>query len=258
MSEDSSNSGGRRSRQLIRPLVAIVLVIAAYVASSLGGGLAIYLVYILVHGSRAGASHWLQSSIAGQFWYTVVAYAVFLAFTVLTFKLLRVSWRDISLGRPRWSDPLYALLALPAYYITYLVALGVVSWLVPEFNGSQSQQIGFNGASGPNQLLLVFVSLAVIPPLVEEIITRGYLLTTLKRGLPLWLAAILTSLVFALGHLEFGSGGPLVWVAALFTFILSLVLIGLRQLTGRLWAGIFLHALVNGISFIALFVAHSR
>jgi len=62
---------------------------------------------------------------------------------------------------------------------------------------------------------------------------------------------MVTSLVFGLAHLEFGSGGPLVWAAAIDTFLLSIILVYLRERTGALYAGILLHMLNN---FIAFFV----
>ena len=57
--------------------------------------------------------------------------------------------------------------------------------------------------------------------------------------------------------MEFGSGQPLLWVAALDTFTLSMVLCYLRQETDSLWPGILLHALKNCIAFITLFVLHA-
>lgn len=78
----------------------------------------------------------------------------------------------------------------------------------------------------------------------------------LKKALSLWPAVILTSLIFASAHLpEGGSAGPL-YIAAIDTFVLSLVLIFLREKTGSLWAGITLHAAKNGIAFVYLFIAH--
>jgi len=56
---------------------------------------------------------------------------------------------------------------------------------------------------------------------------------------------------------EGGAAGPL-YIAALDTFILSLVLIYLREKTGSLWASITLHAVKNGVAFMALFVLHPR
>ena len=56
---------------------------------------------------------------------------------------------------------------------------------------------------------------------------------------------------------EGGAAGPL-WIGFIDTFILSLVLCYLRVKTGSLWAGITLHALKNGIAFVALFVIGTR
>jgi membrane protease YdiL (CAAX protease family) len=76
--------------------------------------------------------------------------------------------------------------------------------------------------------------------------------------MPVLSAALLTSAIFAAAHLpEGGSGGPL-YIAAIDTFILSLVLIYLRIKTGNLWASITLHALKNGVAFVALFVLHVK
>jgi membrane protease YdiL (CAAX protease family) len=50
--------------------------------------------------------------------------------------------------------------------------------------------------------------------------------------------------------------GGLLYIAGLDTFILSLFLIYLREKTDGLWASMALHALKNGVAFVALFVLH--
>jgi membrane protease YdiL (CAAX protease family) len=105
-------------------------------------------------------------------------------------------------------------------------------------------------------LTLTFVSLVILPPITEEILVRGFLYSSLKKALPLIWAALLTSAMFAIAHLpEGGASGPL-YIAALDTFVLSLVLIYLREKTGGLWASITLHAIKNGVAFAALFILH--
>ena len=47
-------------------------------------------------------------------------------------------------------------------------------------------------------------------------------------------------------------------LAAATAFVLSLVLIYLREKTGSLWASITLHAIKNGVAFVALFALHGR
>lgn len=87
---------------------------------------------------------------------------------------------------------------------------------------------------------------------------RGFLYTTLKKALkPIW-AVLLTSALFAAAHLSEGGSSGLLWIGALDTFVLSLVLIYLREKTGGLWASITLHAIKNGIAFVTLFLLHGR
>lgn len=244
--------------QPIRAVLMILWLVFNYLFSSIAGSALIYIGYLAIHGQTM-ASTWSADSVLAQFIYTVVVYALLLVMTVGGFRRWwHLHRRDIGLTRPKLSDPIYALLALPAYYIVYFIVLAIVSALAPDFNTQQQQQLGFNQTQGSGQLLLVFLSLVVIPPLVEEIVVRGYLYSGLKRSLPKFMAVLLASALFAVGHLEFGSGGPLVWVAAVFTFVLALVLTALREMTGRIWAGIFLHALVNGVSFFFLFVVGTR
>ena len=81
---------------------------------------------------------------------------------------------------------------------------------------------------------------------------RGFLYTGLKKWLPKIIAALVVSALFGLAHLaEGGDAGPL-WVGALDTFILSLFLVSLRELTGNLWASIALHATKNTVAFVVL------
>jgi membrane protease YdiL (CAAX protease family) len=98
----------------------------------------------------------------------------------------------------------------------------------------------------------------VLPPLAEEIMVRGFIYTSFRKTMRIVPAAIITSLLFASAHLpEGGAAGPL-YIAAIDTFVLSMVLIYLREKTGSLWASISLHAMKNGIAFAALFLVHSR
>jgi len=86
---------------------------------------------------------------------------------------------------------------------------------------------------------------------------RGFVYTGLRTKLQPVGSALITSAVFASLHLEFGNGAPLLWVAAIDTFILSLVLCYLREKTGSLWPGICLHALKNFVAFATLYLIAS-
>ena len=84
---------------------------------------------------------------------------------------------------------------------------------------------------------------------------RGFLFGALRRSTGFWISAAITSVIFASLHLGGGEqGAGLLWIAAIDTFILSLALCYLREKTGRLWASIGLHAIKNGVAFVALFI----
>ena len=91
-----------------------------------------------------------------------------------------------------------------------------------------------------------------LPPIGEETLMRGYLYSGLRSRLHFWPALLITSLLFGVAHLSTGVSGPL-WAAAVDTFILSAVLVYLREKTGALYAPIMLHGLNNLVAFFAHF-----
>lgn len=164
----------------------------------------------------------------------------------------------IGLRRPRWSDLGYGLAAVPAYFVLYIITVGVITALVPDLNVSQQQDIGFKDPAGTIELILTFISLVILPPIAEEILFRGFLYSSLKKALPIAGAVVGTSILFAIGHLPAGGAAGPLYIAAIDTFVLSLVLIYLREKTGGLWSSMLLHAIKNGVAFTALFLLHIR
>jgi membrane protease YdiL (CAAX protease family) len=136
-----------------------------------------------------------------------------------------------------------------------LVILTVATHLFPSLNAKQKQDLGFQNVHGAQDMVLTFLSLVVLPPLAEETVFRGFIFTGLRERFKWVWALVITSLLFGIAHLEFGTGQPLVWVAGLDTFCLSLVLCYLREKSDSLWPGILLHAVKNGIAFVALYIA---
>jgi membrane protease YdiL (CAAX protease family) len=245
-----------RSQVPWNPWLGVVFVAVVFYVSQLFSGLILFIYPELHRWPHARAMDWLNNSTTAQFVYLLLASGAILGLIHLFLKRYGCTFATIGLRRPRWRDAGYGLMAAPIYYLLYLAAIGVVTHFVPGLNIDQQQQIGFNDVQGVLALSLAFVSLVVLPPLTEEIMVRGFLYSSLKKGLPVLIAALTTSLVFASLHLpEGGAAGPL-YIAALDTFVLSLVLIYLREKTGGLWASITLHAVKNGIAFLTLFVLH--
>ncbi len=147
---------------------------------------------------------------------------------------------------PTWIDIGLA----PAGFIVYSLATtavlaAAIAW-IPGFPVDQVQDIGFKALGSRSDNILAFATLVVLAPLAEETLFRGYLYGKLKGNVPAVWAAIATSLLFALAHFQ--------WNVGLDVFVLSLVLCGLRSLTGSIWAGVLVHMIKNSIAYYILFI----
>ena len=237
------------------PVSAVLITLLAYFGSQLIAGIGVAL-YAHSRGySEQQISDLVQNSVIWQFWFVLAVEAVTLLILFWFMKLRHIKLSEIGLGRiPKWSDLGNGVITFGLYFIALLAVMGIISKLIPSINIEQQQQIGFESASGFSSLALVFISLVVLPPIVEEITVRGFLFSGLNKKLGVVASALIASLLFAAAHLQLGSGEPQLWVAAIDTFLLSIVLIVLRVRTGALWAGMLVHALKNGIAFAYLFV----
>lgn len=197
---------------------------------------------------------WFSSGNVAQFIVsaTVSFVTISLLFSYLSFKKTHPS--DIGLVRPRARDIGYTLLGAGTYVASYIILVGVLSKVIPTLDTNQAQDLGFQAGSMSNDLVLIFISLVVLPPIVEEIVVRGFIFTGLRSRLSFWVSAIISSSLFGVAHLLGGEGGSTIWIAVVDTFILGMVLAYLREKTGSLWSPIGLHALKNFIAFMALFV----
>ena len=239
------------------PIQTIILTIGVYLSSQLVASFLILTVPLLFGVTSSGLENWLEGAV-GQFMYVLMIEGFVL---LLIWGLLRVkksSFTDIGLAWPRPKDVGMAVLGFGVYFLLYLVIAAVAKLIFPSLDFNQEQIVGFDTARANWELVLVFFSLVVMPPLVEEILARGFLYTGLKTKWPTWVAVVVTSTMFAVAHLQFGSGAPLLWIAAIDTFTLSLVLIYLREKTGNLGAPIALHMLKNFVAFMLLFIFRVR
>lgn len=249
-SEDENVSAGWNS------VAGVALAIVIFFAAQIISELLLSLYRFPKHWSSDQVINWLQNSITAQFLYILIAEGLIVLVIVLFVRRYKDGVRAIGLRRPKWSDPVWGLSAIPLYLVLYLITVGVLTYFIPSINVNEKQQLGFNNVSGASEMILTFFSLVILPPIAEEILFRGLLYSSLKKNLPKVVAVLGTSALFALGHLpEGGSAGPL-YIAGIDTFILSLILILLREKTGGLWASMTLHALKNCIAFVALFAAY--
>jgi len=91
---------------------------------------------------------------------------------------------------------------------------------------------------------LVFTAV-IVAPLVEESFFRGLLFAGFRQTYSWNRAALLSSLFFAVAHVELAAIIPI--------FILGYIFSYLYQRTGSIWPGIILHFLVNAFGMLAVF-----
>lgn len=234
--------------------LAVFFVFAVYILSSFLAESAL-LVYGLLQGlAFQDVQSWVTDSTFIQFAGNLLVYSLMAFFIYIFISGYKVSLKSLGVKRPRLMDLGVALLGVVPYVVGYLLLVVVVTALVPTIDVEQEQQLGFEPTQNAFGLALAFISLVVLPPIIEEFVMRGFLFTSLAGRLRFIWAAVITSAIFGLAHLQFGTGEPLLWIAAIDTFVLSLILCYMRYKSGSLWPGVILHALKNGVAFLSIFV----
>lgn len=244
----------RKALFRVTPVSAIVATIVIYFLSQLVAINMVALYGVWQGWSDGRIEHWFDVSLNAKLAFRIGTAAVGVLLIHGLLKLFKSSWKTIGLVKPKVSDFFSGLIGYGWYILLHLAVIAIVGVIGPQVDFDQAQQLGFSTTLFGSALLIVFISLVILPPIYEEILMRGLLFTGLRSKLRLPLTAVVVSVLFAIAHLEFGSGNPLLWAAAIDTFVLSLVLVYLRDRTGSLWPPIFLHAIKNFVAFTLLFV----
>lgn len=195
---------------------------------------------------------WLSTSTIAQFFFILIAELLTVYFIFQLVKLARLKLRSIGLIKPVFLDFLRAILSYGVYLVILIVVMSFVS-SATNIDTQQEQQIGFEAAQKNLDLLLVFLSLAIFVPFAEELMFRGVLFSSLRAKYNFYISVVITSILFGVAHLQFGSGAPLLWSVAIDTFILSAILCFLRERYNSIWPSVFLHAFKNSVAFLFLF-----
>ena len=158
---------------------------------------------------------------------------VFLVTWLIRVKANRRAWAPIGLPRPQLLRLVLGALAGLSLILLASLLEYKLGWLhVTTVDTSLHR-----GVSKP-----LWMVLALLPSLAvgfsEELAFRGYVFETLAERLPVWVAALLMSVVFALAHFSL-SGFNVAFVVAV--TVMSLVFLSLRFAAGSLWFAIGFH-----------------
>ena len=147
--------------------------------------------------------------------------------------------------RMRWIDvPLGVVLGVVTQYGTALLYVPVIRWTSVTSQELEKPARELTDRAHGGGVLLLFIVVAVLAPIVEEIFFRGLVLRSLERRMSTNWAIVASAALFGAAHLE-----PLQFPAL---FVFGLVAAILATRTGRLGPGIWAHVAFNAVAVLSL------
>ncbi len=187
--------------------------------------------------------------------YSALSYTVAMVLVILIPNIkYKTNRSELGLKNfPTWTDIGLA----PVGFIAYLLlaaGLTAIFSLFPWFNATETQELGFSVYAVGVDRIVAFITLVVVAPIAEEIIFRGWLYGKIRsklsektsNNISMVISIFLVSLLFGVVHFQ--------WNVGVNVFAMSVILCGLREITGTIYSGILLHMIKNGVAFYLLFV----
>lgn len=163
----------------------------------------------------------------------------------IIFQFSGYSWKSLGIKNTALKNYLLIIPISVVYLMIGSILLAVAIKFLPGFDVKEAQEVGMKTVVSWRQLLAGFVALVVLTPIVEELVFRGILFRGLNKRMAFWLAALITSLLFAAVHGQ--------WNVGIDTFVMSLASCYLVKKSDSIYPSMILHALKNSVAFVALF-----
>jgi membrane protease YdiL (CAAX protease family) len=180
---------------------------------------------------------------------------------IVYLRLIRpgaLTWEDLGLRRL----PLdYVLRIGLAAGLTGLVVIDIIGNLLSQvgLRPNQLEQFQFVLNEGPLAFSLLLIAAAVVAPFVEELFFRGFLFGVYRRRQPLWLAYVVSSVLFTILHLEPNRMNvPQMAGLSVGIFLLALLLAWVYEHTSSLYPAIVAHAVNNATGLILFYAVGIR
>jgi CAAX protease family protein len=149
-----------------------------------------------------------------------------------------------SLGFTSKKIPKALLYGVVGFFVAFVIA-GIVGYPIEQRFGVDPTQQALSQAPEKTGLFpLVFVSAAIVAPVAEEIIFRGYFYKAFRDRFKPSYAIVLSAALFSVLHLELLATAQL--------FVIGIALAYVYEKTGNLMAPITLHVLNNAVAFLFL------
>jgi uncharacterized protein len=183
---------------------------------------------------------------------TLVFYALLVGVVEIIARRRKVSQKDLGLA------PFRAGRSLPGVLGLIMTELGLMAILLAT-RAEYVQLVrsfGFRPPSVEKQLLglfgpglaglaLAFGVTVVLAPIVEELFFRGFVFGVLKERMPVWLAILLSALIFAVYHFSLWLVVPIV--------LLGIALAWLAHWQRSIWPAVACHGLNNLLAVLVVY-----
>ncbi|MGH8860479.1 MAG: lysostaphin resistance A-like protein [Jatrophihabitantaceae bacterium] len=225
-----------------RPAVLPCLVLAALIVV---GDLTTHAIHPRTFGAALAVTIGLEVILYGT-----LGTAIWFAGRDLARRYAGWGWA-FGLQRPKWMDGAWLAAGVGLALIGRIVVVLVANALTHNTAAEQSQNLAVKSHSTAVYVLLAVV-VVLVAPFVEELVFRGLMLRTFMRRWGFWPAALLSSAIFAVFHTYQVNtlAGAVTLACVVFTLGMTNCL--LVRWSGRLAAGIGVHALFNGLAVLVL------
>lgn len=185
------------------------------------------------------------NDITASFQLTVLDAMAGLGVIWFVLRKYKVGWDSLGLRKFNVLKSSALIIAMFVVFIAIAyMALILTKLLLPGFDPNQAQVNEFTSAVTGNARIISFLALVVIPPIVEEILFRGFMFPAFAGRVGIFFGALFSSLLFGLAHLQANVG--------VYTIVLGLLLCYMYKRTGSIIPGMALHMINNYVAFAAL------
>ena len=150
-----------------------------------------------------------------------------------------LGFRRVSVRR---AASLIALLILAIFAVNFLYSV-IITYFHLNLQ-TNDQVLLARSKQAPITTYATLFAAVFIAPFCEEIFFRGFVFPGLRRSMPVAVAIVVSSLLFAIAHADPASFPVLL--------IIGLALAFIRWCTASIWPGMFLHMLNNGIGAVSI------
>jgi len=216
----------------------------------------VFLIFAGLTAANAGAD---ETPLDKKYTPGVLVASMIFQFLIMGMVLAFVTWRVkivewLGLRWRKWPF-VFAIAPVTVFFMwCFMGVLFVTGWnkWLEESLGTDSMQEAvkvFKEVKDPLVIALMALTAAVVAPMAEEVVFRGYLYPAAKRFCGPAGGIIFSSLVFAAAH------GHV--VALLPLFVLAVILCLLYEFTGSIWACMSVHFLFNTATVTIQLLARS-